>query len=102
LGLLLIIGTANALRVQNGNLVVIGRDSRVSGPWIEEAVIGTLSSFGFDILHLGIVPTPTVQYYVKVEQAIGGIIVTSSHNPEPWNGLKFVDSDSLFLAPDKA
>jgi phosphomannomutase len=55
---------------------------------------------GFDVLDCDIVPTPTVQYMVIREQACAGVIVTSSHNPIDWNGLKFVSSDGLFLAPD--
>jgi len=56
---------------------------------------------GFKVLDVGIVPTPTVQFIVIKEKASGGIIVTSSHNPVEWNGLKFVDNDGLFLRPEK-
>lgn len=52
------------------------------------------------MLDCGIVPTPTIQVMVQHEKAFGGIIVTSSHNPAPWNGLKFVSSDGLFLSPE--
>ncbi|KAL6065106.1 Phosphoglucomutase/phosphomannomutase, C-terminal domain containing protein, variant 2 [Balamuthia mandrillaris] len=58
-------------------------------------------SLGFRVVDIGIVPTPTVQYMVKKLSAEGGVIITSSHNAEPWNGLKFVDRDSLFLSPQQ-
>jgi len=80
--------------------IVLGRDSRVSGPWIRDCVIATLRACGMNVEDCGIVPTPTVQYMVQREHAVGGVIITSSHNPKPWNGLKFVDSDGLFLAPE--
>jgi len=56
---------------------------------------------GYEVIDIDIVPTPTVQFMVQQLHADGGLIVTSSHNPAEWNGLKFVGSDGLFLAPDK-
>eukprot|EP00727_Mastigamoeba_balamuthi_P004757 m51a1_g1428 putative phosphomannomutase (470) ;mRNA; f:71431-73054 len=85
----------------SSSLVVLGRDSRVSGPWVRDTAIEALLSEGFDVMDCGIVPTPTVQVMVQQEHAAGGLIVTSSHNPAPWNGLKFVDSDGLFLSPER-
>lgn len=86
---------------KENRLVVVGRDSRVSGPWIRDCAVETLQRCGMDVEDCGIVPTPTVQYMVQRRQAVGGLIITSSHNPKPWNGLKFVDTDGLFLAPDR-
>jgi len=81
-------------------LVVLGRDSRVSGAWIEAVAAGVLQACGLDVRLAGVVPTPTVQLLVLREcRAVGGLVVTSSHNPAPWNGLKFVAADGLFLAP---
>uniref|UniRef100_A0A6B2L3J2 Phosphoglucosamine mutase n=1 Tax=Arcella intermedia TaxID=1963864 RepID=A0A6B2L3J2_9EUKA len=81
--------------------VILGRDSRVSGPWITKIVEAILIAMGFKVLECGIVPTPTVQFIVLQEKAVGGVIITSSHNPIEWNGLKFVDSDGLFFSPEK-
>ena len=64
-----------------------------------KVVEGVLLAMGFEVLDCGIVATPTVQYIVLHEKAAGGVIVTSSHNPIDWNGLKFVSSDGLFLLP---
>lgn len=73
--------------LQKGKKIVIGRDSRVSGRWIMPYVQGLLASLGYDVVDLGIVPTPTVQYVTMHLKADGGLIVTSSHNPAEWNGM---------------
>lgn len=78
-------------------LVVVGRDGRQSGKWIEEVVVGSLLTMGKGVLRAGIVPTPTIQLLVTELGAVGGISVTASHNPEQWNGLKFINSDGVFL-----
>ena len=77
--------------------IVIGRDGRPSGLWIEHIIIGTLQACGRDILLLGIAPTPTVQLQTEHSSAAGGISITASHNPQEWNGLKFLGSDGVFL-----
>lgn len=82
-------------------LVVVGRDSRISGPWITSVAEGVLASLGCTVFQCGIVSTPTVQLLVQQHKADGGLIITSSHNPVEWNGLKFVDGDGLFLSPSK-
>jgi len=87
--------------LQKGKKIILGRDSRVSGPFVRQLVIGVLMAQGYEVIDLGIVPTPTVQIIVQQEKAAGGIVVTSSHNPVQWNGLKFIDSDGLFLSPEK-
>lgn len=82
--------------------VVIGRDPRASGEKIKDIVIAGLKSMGLDVIYLGIVPTPTVQIMVKDLKADGGIVVTASHNPEQWNGLKFIRKDGIFLNESQA
>ncbi len=77
--------------------VVVGRDGRQSGKWIEEVVVGSLITMGKRVLRAGIVPTPTLQLLVSELGAVGGISVTASHNPEQWNGLKFINSEGIFL-----
>jgi phosphomannomutase len=77
--------------------IVLGRDSRLSGPVIEKAVEAGLRSVGCDVVKIGIVPTPTVQLMTKLLRAKGGIAVTASHNPPQWNALKFVSAGGLFL-----
>ena len=82
--------------------MILGRDSRVSGPWVEKLVEGILVALGYKVINIGIAPTPTVQYIVKKYKADGGIVITSSHNDVMWNGLKFIESgDGLFISPEK-
>src|SRR5215510_4137622 len=78
--------------------IVVGRDSRVSGPMIFHAVAAGLLSTGHDVIDLGIATTPTTEIMVTMHGAAGGIIVTASHNPEPWNALKLLNRDVLFLS----
>jgi len=82
--------------VPNGP-IVIGRDSRPSGAWMEEVIIDTLLRQGHDIIALGIAPTPTVQLETEHSDAMGGISITASHNPSQWNGMKFLNADGVFL-----
>ncbi|KAA6379038.1 MAG: putative phosphoglucomutase/phosphomannomutase family protein [Streblomastix strix] len=78
--------------------IVIGRDTRTTGAEFEELAIKLITSLGIDVLVLGICPTPTVQFMVPQLNADAGIIITSSHNPADWNGLKFVRRDGLFIS----
>ncbi len=80
--------------------VVLGRDSRTSGPMFSRAAAAGLMSVGVDAIELGIVPTPTVQMAVEYHHAGGGLILTASHNPIEWNALKFVGPDGIFLDAD--
>ena len=80
--------------------IVVGRDSRPSGDLILESMCEELVQLGRTVIHCGIVPTPTVQFMVHNTEAVGGFIVTASHNPIEWNGLKFVREDSTFFHPD--
>ena len=77
--------------------IVVGRDGRPSGVWIEQVVIGALQACGRTVRVAGMVPTPTVQLLTEHSDAAGGIVITASHNPEAWNGLKFLGSDGVFL-----
>jgi phosphomannomutase len=77
--------------------VVIGRDTRKSGPMFRRAVIHGLNATGCIVIDLGIVPTPTVLFMVKNLKARGGISITASHNPIQWNALKFITKRGQFL-----
>ncbi|MYA32602.1 MAG: phosphoglucosamine mutase [Gemmatimonadales bacterium] len=80
--------------------VLIGRDSRVSGPVLLDAVSAGVRAVGLDVRDLGIVATPTGLLAVEEDEAaIGGLLVTASHNPAPWNGLKLVAREGRFLSP---
>src|SRR5678815_1675065 len=78
--------------------IVVGRDSRLSGPMIRHAVIAGLLSTGHDVIDIGIATTPTTEIMVTTHGASGGVIITASHNPEPWNALKLLSRTGLFLS----
>ena len=78
-------------------VIYAGRDSRPSGEAIVETFIQELLKLGRTIIYCGIVPTPTIQYMVHTSEAVGGFIITASHNPIEWNGIKFLKEDSTFF-----
>src|SRR6185295_9505319 len=80
--------------------VVFGRDSRPSGFWVRDAAAAALVASGIEVIDLDVVTTPGVAMMVKHLGADAGLIATASHNPIEWNGLKFLNRDSV--APPKA
>src|SRR5579863_2613448 len=81
--------------------IVVGRDSRVSGPMFHRAVLAALQSVGCDVVDVGIAPTPTIQLAVESLHAAGGLAITASHNPIEWNALKFIAPTGLFLSAEE-
>jgi phosphomannomutase len=77
--------------------VVIGRDSRVSGPMVHRIAIGTLQMVGCDVIDIGLTTTPGCQLAVEHHHAAGGMMISASHNPIEWNALKLIGSSGLFL-----
>src|SRR6266568_1252407 len=86
-----------ALKAKPGKPVVVGRDSRVSGPMFHRVAIGALQSVGANVIDIGLTTTPTCQLAVEDHHAAGGIMLSASHNPIEWNALKFIGSSGLFL-----
>ncbi|OYW80782.1 MAG: phosphoglucosamine mutase [Sphingobacteriia bacterium 32-37-4] len=78
--------------------VVIGRDGRISGEMVQALVVNTLISMGLDVINLGLSTTPTVEMAVVSEKAVGGIILTASHNPKEWNALKLLNQKGEFIS----
>ena len=81
--------------------ILLARDSRPHGKELYNSIADTLTSMGRNVIDCGIIPTPTAQFIIKDKKLSGGIVVTASHNPIEWNGLKFLDSDGCFLNADK-
>lgn len=79
--------------------VMIGMDTRISSDMLESAISAGLCSVGADVLHLGIVPTPAVAYLVKKYRYDAGIMISASHNPCEYNGIKIFKNDGYKL-PD--
>jgi len=79
------------------NLIVVGRDARLSGPMVDGLVCATLRGMGFDVVNIGLASTPTTEVAVTGLNACGGIIITASHNPKQWNALKLLNENGEFL-----
>lgn len=77
--------------------IVVGRDSRVSGPMFHRAVVSALQSVGCDVTDIGLTTTPTCQLAVEHHHAAGGLMISASHNPVEWNALKFIGPSGAFL-----
>src|SRR5947209_42773 len=82
--------------------ILVCRDTRSSGPMARSAVLAGLLAAGCEVVDLGVCPTPSLQLAVKWLDADGGISITAGHNPEPWNALKFVRGDGLYLNATQA
>ena len=79
--------------------VAIGCDTRISGQMLKSAAISGALSTGLNVIDVGIVPTPSIQYYVH-DYADAGIIITASHNPREYNGIKFISGDGSEFSRD--
>ncbi len=73
--------------------IAIAMDTRISSDMVRSAVSAGLMSMGVDVHNLGMVPTPALQYYVKTHDVTGGVMITASHNPPEFNGIKCVSAD---------
>lgn len=85
-----------------GGTVVIGRDSRPSGAMLQHAAVAGLLSTGCNVITLDVVTTPGVALMIGEHKAAGGIVLTASHNPTPWNGVKFLTSQGFAPPPAEA
>lgn len=80
--------------------VIIGRDTRVSGPMLEAALVAGLLSIGADVVRLGVVTTPAVAYLTRELGADAGVMISASHNPVEDNGIKFFGGDGFKLSDE--
>ena len=87
--------------IQTSGTILLAQDSRPHGKYLYEKISQTLRALGRDVISCGIIPTPTAQYIIKEKKLAGGVVITASHNPIEWNGLKFLDDDGCFLNPEK-
>jgi phosphomannomutase len=90
---------ASALGGHTGSgKMIVSRDGRPSGIMLRHAVLAGLTAAGCEVQDIGVAPTPTVGLAVRHLQAAGGIQITASHNPAPWNGLKLFGPDGRVLS----
>ncbi|MEM2251428.1 MAG: phosphoglucosamine mutase [Candidatus Hadarchaeales archaeon] len=87
------LGLALATHLGGTGTVAIGRDNRTSGEMFEQAVAAGLMAGGCDVLRLGLTPTPVLSFAVRYFSCDAGVIITASHNPAEYNGIKFLGSD---------
>ena len=88
-------------QTKNKPKVIVGRDTRLSGTMLEAAVAAGLSSVGCDVELLGVVPTPAVAYLVTKLGVSGGVMITASHNPYEYNGIKYFGSTGFKLTDEQ-
>lgn len=101
LALDLAVAAAHVLVERSGDAkptVVVGRDTRASGEFLEATVVAGLASAGVDVVRLGVVPTPAVAHLTTACGANAGVMISASHNPMPDNGIKFFDAGGFKLA----
>lgn len=80
--------------------VIVGRDTRTSGSYLEEAIISGLSLANFDIYKTGVCPTPVLMFIKNKLNIKAGIMITGSHNPPEWNGLKLIKEDNFLYSSE--
>ncbi len=85
-------------KVTGRPMVIIGKDTRISGDMLEAALAAGLTSMGIDVLRLGVIPTPGVAFLCRHLTATAGVMISASHNPVPDNGIKFFDYQGYKLS----
>ena len=81
--------------------IAVGRDTRFSGHMIEYALCAGITSAGGDVCTIGVIPTPGVSYSVAAGDFDGGAVISASHNPAEYNGIKFLDGEGFKLSDDE-
>ena len=87
------VGYTLGLILENNNPILIGRDTRISGNILLQAIATGINASGKKFINLGICPTPAVPFLIKKEKMSGGIMISASHNPPEYNGIKIFDHD---------
>ena len=85
------VGYALGLSLENNNPILIGRDTRISGKTLLEAITTGINASGKTFINLGICPTPAIPFLIKKENLSSGIMISASHNPPEYNGIKIFD-----------
>lgn len=78
-------------------LILIGRDTRISGSMLEDALCAGILSMGGDVIKVGVIPTPGIAFLVRKMNAAAGVVISASHNPFEYNGIKFFNGDGYKL-----
>ncbi len=94
------VGYALGLSIETNNPILIGRDTRTSGKTLLEAIATGISASGKKFINLGICPTPAVPFLIKKERMSSGIMISASHNPPQYNGIKIFDHNGIKITKD--
>ncbi|MFN4133130.1 MAG: phosphoglucosamine mutase [Candidatus Hadarchaeales archaeon] len=95
------LGLSMANYLGKGKKVAVGRDNRTSGEMFEHAVVAGLTAGGCDVLRFGLLPTPVLSFAIRHFSCDGGIIITASHNPPEYNGIKMWGADGAGFAREQ-
>lgn len=90
-----------AALIGKGKTIGLARDTRTSGPSLASAVRAGLTASGCSVIDFGVVPTPCLQYLVLKRRLAGGVMITASHNPPEYNGIKIIESDGTEMGDDR-
>ena len=85
------VGYALGLTLKNNNPIIIGRDTRISGEILLQAITTGINASGKQFINIGICPTPAIPCLIKQKKLSSGIMISASHNPPEYNGIKIFD-----------
>ncbi len=94
------VGYALGSTLENENPILIGRDTRNSGDFLLQAITQGLNDSGKNFINLGICPTPAIPFLIKQEKLSSGIMISASHNPPEYNGIKIFDQNGQKISKD--
>lgn len=96
------VGRAGAYILSKGSKgkIIVGKDTRKSGDMLEAALTAGICSMGIDVISLGVVPTPAVAYLTRKYNGLAGVVISASHNPVEYNGIKFFNENGYKLNDD--
>ena len=80
--------------------ILVGKDTRISGDMLEAALVAGILSVGAEAVVLGVIPTPAVAHLIREYNADAGVMISASHNPVEYNGIKFFDNKGFKLSDD--
>ena len=94
------VGYALGLSLKNNSPILIGRDTRISGEILLEAISKGINKSGKDFINIGICPTPAIPYLINLEKLSSGIMISASHNPPEFNGIKIFDNNGKKISKE--
>lgn len=80
--------------------IIVGMDTRISSPMLEHAICAGAASYGVEVIKVGYVPTPAIAYLIQKYNLAGGVMISASHNPYEYNGIKFFDENGMKLCDE--